>query len=1184
MRALLLLSDTYPLCTDFGARPFLRRGARYTYLGTNPRPKLQHVTTSVSGEPIVALNGSASALYHQLCHPDAKSSAKGTGTGSGGSNCIFKSEVVLDTNLACDGLECDVETVVVVELRDGLRTVYFEFVHPACTTLTFTQGPTQRLMKGRTCGLCDPTFTCELPEKNIIGGAACCNSPIGAPTFPSAVMCLHPKQTMSFAMAKAHCATRGKYVCHGFKRMDGTCRYAGGNFIHQWMWLGETCAANQVQVDSTGLVTYVQPSSNDPAHATDSGNLFNVRWAGGRFPTVEQGSCSSFCTVLDDTCLCDVTVNVSAVFTDPTAVPSAEEISSQLHVGSPLPDSFDDGTYVQCVTSACLAAASEVTVFVLASSSSNGGAREPQLFDDHTIFRIAVNQTRVLHLRNMASTVVIGASSSSAAASSHAPAFSFRNPPKFLKFAQPSARDAHFETVSLLEHLFHHTNVAPFIATRLIQRFVSSNPSPRYVLAVSNAFATGRAGSQRFSEKYGDLGAALAATLLDREARSTTLDADPTHGVLREPLLKLLHLMRSLKFAPKDGREIELTKLTTATGMQAYHSPTVFSFFLPEYEPDGAVASAGLVSPESQIATAPFLIGSLNGMSSLIRFGLTTCDEGFGSMEQGRRGCSAGKVSARALSDGELTYDGSVTAHGIPRSTDQIVADLDLILTSGRLHPANRALIREKYDAKLAQTGSKNEAMRIAQELFTLAPEFHTTTANSLRPSARWHGASSSSLGRPYKAVVYLNLQGGCDSFNVLVPHSNCVNASGGPHDLFAEYQAVRGPVIALEKDTLRTIDASGSNQVCGTFGVHPVYQTVHQLYTQAQPEAAFIANIGPLVEPTSKQAYSRHRQKGGVRVPPGLFAHNVQGKVVLAVHAQETKRAKGVLGRMLQELTKDSPSGQIRKFSTASYSTSGSTKILDGAPVRPYMLPSNGEVLEFRRREALRAEVANLTATESGSVFAESYAEILESSIADTVSLNAALTRPLSQSYSGPVATQLKQVAKIIQAQRNGLLSSEREFFYVSLGAFDTHNSPLSDGKLGQVETGLAPFVAEMKAIGMWDKVTVVVGSEFGRTLTSNGKGTDHGWGGHTFVMGGQIKGGVIHGQYPRTLGSNHELSAGRGRVIPTTSWESLWNAVGQWLGLEDASLHKILPNLKNFQGCAGPGCGVLTAQDMYR
>jgi uncharacterized protein (DUF1501 family) len=247
-------------------------------------------------------------------------------------------------------------------------------------------------------------------------------------------------------------------------------------------------------------------------------------------------------------------------------------------------------------------------------------------------------------------------------------------------------------------------------------------------------------------------------------------------------------------------------------------------------------------------------------------------------------------------------------------------------------------------------------------------------------------------------------------------------------------------------------------------------------------------------------------------------------------------------------------------------------------------MLPRNGEVLEYTREQALRAEVANLTVTESGSVFAESFAEILESSIADTIKLRSALTLPLDSAYSGGISSQMKQVARIIKAQRDGLLSTEREAFYVALGAFDTHHYPLSDSKLTQVEDGLRPFVAEMKSLGMWENVTVVVGSEFGRTLTSNGKGTDHGWGGHTFVMGGQVKGGIIHGQYPRTLGTDHELNAGRGRVIPTTSWESVWHALGQWLGLEDASLHKVLPNLKNFQGCSGPGCGVLTAQDMYR
>ena len=118
MRALLFLSDTYPLCTDFGARPFLRRGARYEYLGTSPKPKLQHVTSKFGGahRGVECLRLGA---VPPAVPPDASPSAKGTGAGTGGGECVFKSEVVLDTNLACDGLECDVETVVLVELRDG---------------------------------------------------------------------------------------------------------------------------------------------------------------------------------------------------------------------------------------------------------------------------------------------------------------------------------------------------------------------------------------------------------------------------------------------------------------------------------------------------------------------------------------------------------------------------------------------------------------------------------------------------------------------------------------------------------------------------------------------------------------------------------------------------------------------------------------------------------------------------------------------------------------------------------------------------------------------------------------------------------------------------------------------------------------------------------------------------------
>ena len=100
-----------------------------------------------------------------------------------------------------------------------------------------------------------------------------------------------------------------------------------------------------------------------------------------------------------------------------------------------------------------------------------------------------------------------------------------------------------------------------------------------------------------------------------------------------------------------------------------------------------------------------------------------------------------------------------------------------------------------------------------------------------------------------------------------------------------------------------------------------------------------------------------------------------------------------------------------------------------------------------------------------------------------------------------------------------------------------------------------------------MWDNVAVLLVSDFGRTITSNGKGTDHGWGGNYAVMGGKVNGGKILGKYPNKLGSDGELNYGRGRILPSTGWEGPWAGLAEWMGVEnDEELVKILPNLKNF------------------
>ena len=124
-----------------------------------------------------------------------------------------------------------------------------------------------------------------------------------------------------------------------------------------------------------------------------------------------------------------------------------------------------------------------------------------------------------------------------------------------------------------------------------------------------------------------------------------------------------------------------------------------------------------------------------------------------------------------------------------------------------------------------------------------------------------------------------------------------------------------------------------------------------------------------------------------------------------------------------------------------------------------------------------------------------------------------------------------------------------------------------------------LSAFADEMKSQEMWDVVTTVVTSDFGRTLSPNsGGGSDHGWGGHYFAMGGSVRGGRIHGDYPADITGSSPLNIGRGRMIPTMSWESILNPIFKWMGVNsDEDLTHCLPNRLN------TGAKLLPIEDVF-
>ncbi|MGB3456585.1 MAG: DUF1501 domain-containing protein, partial [Litorimonas sp.] len=148
------------------------------------------------------------------------------------------------------------------------------------------------------------------------------------------------------------------------------------------------------------------------------------------------------------------------------------------------------------------------------------------------------------------------------------------------------------------------------------------------------------------------------------------------------------------------------------------------------------------------------------------------------------------------------------------------------------------------------------------------------------------------------------------------------------------------------------------------------------------------------------------------------------------------------------------------------------------------------------------------------------------------------------------------------------GTIGNSRQLFYADTGGFDTHNNQpgVMSRLLGDIAQSVAAFRDALISLGAWNDVTVFTMSDFGRTLTDNGDGTDHGWGSHQFVFGGAVRGGRVYGELPELDPASERFTRSRARLIPSVSVDQYAATLGRWFGLDRTELGRVLPNLDRF------------------
>jgi uncharacterized protein (DUF1501 family) len=426
--------------------------------------------------------------------------------------------------------------------------------------------------------------------------------------------------------------------------------------------------------------------------------------------------------------------------------------------------------------------------------------------------------------------------------------------------------------------------------------------------------------------------------------------------------------------------------------------------------------------------------------------------------------------------------------------------------------------------------------------------------------SAAAPGAMNPDANDDYKALVCVFLAGGNDSFNMLIPADPAA---------YAQYRVARGNMALTIGGPGGALPITPLNTPGRAFALHPSLPNTRELFNAGR--AAFVAGVGTLIQPTTVAQY----KQGAVRLPRALFSHSdqiMQWQTALPHSASGT----GWTGRMADLLNTQFGDGRIG----INISLNGNNIQQTGQHTTPYTINPNGSVAMLAHgagsgRGPVRYEqFTSLLDVRYQNYFEQAYMSEYRASLERSRAFaaafdSAAVGTPFG---TGALATDLKTVARTIAARR--ALGMRRQTFFVLFGGWDHHQELLNThaGMLRAFDTALKQFWDALGELGVQNNVVLFTSSDFGRTLCSNGRGTDHAWSGNQLVLGGPVAGARVYGEYPDDLSLGGKWDVGlNGRLLPAVSIDQYFAELALWYGCAPSELSVILPNLPNFYQIGG-------------